>query len=301
MDVEWVAMRCVWSGKIQVKRRLVILRDMPWQFASSAWECRRSRLSVCRHHHRNNAQSWVALAQAFEISEIPLQGAARCIQSFRWTGRCFFGSSYLQLGLYNTSPMIPNWPWAWPCWNYTGSYKFYVSPKKRWTGGASDIVKARSSGIDPRATGGLVSYLPHTGAHKTKQHTHKFLYQHVLSSVFLGSYTSSEEMENGARRFFWRWTFKTWDMEKPALNGPPDQVAMFGAYHSLGPKLVRLTVDKQESPPLRMSAMPRFNGRWEEMCVGEWEWACVCAHARTRPHSQSHPRSHSDLLRLTQT
>jgi len=41
-----------------------------------------------------------------------------------------------------TSPMIPNWPWAWPCWNCTGSYKFYVSVKKMGegrTGGASDI------------------------------------------------------------------------------------------------------------------------------------------------------------------
>jgi len=29
------------------------------------------------------------------------------------------------------------------------------------TGGASDMVKAKSSGEDPRATGGLVSHLPH--------------------------------------------------------------------------------------------------------------------------------------------
>jgi len=252
----------------------------------------------------NNTQSWDALAQAFEISGILLQGAARCIQSFRRTGRCFFGFSYLQLGLYDTSPIISNWPWAWPCWNCPGSYKFSVSVKKmgeEWTGGASDKVKVESSGEDPRATGGLVSYLPHPRVNKTKQHTHEFLYKHVLSNVFLGSYTSSEEMENGARRFFWRWTFKTWDMETQALNGPPDQVAMFGAYHGFGPKLVRLTVDEQESPPLRMSAMPRFNGRWDEMCVGEWEWAWVCAHAHTHPHSQSHPHSHSDLLRLIQT
>ena len=38
-------------------------------------------------------------------------------------------------------------------------------------GGASDIVKAKSSGEDPRATGGLVSNLPHPRVNKTKQHT----------------------------------------------------------------------------------------------------------------------------------
>jgi len=39
------------------------------------------------------------------------------------------------------------------------------------TGGASDIGKAKSSGEDPRATGGLVSNLPHPRVNKTKQHT----------------------------------------------------------------------------------------------------------------------------------
>ena len=76
--------------------------------------------------------------------------------------------------LYDTSPRIPNWPWAWPCWNCTTSYKFSVSVKKigeGWTGGASDIVKAESSGEDPRATQGLVSNLPHPRVNKTKQHT----------------------------------------------------------------------------------------------------------------------------------
>jgi len=63
--------------------------------------------------------------------------------------------------------------WTWPCWNCTGSYNFWVSVKKMgegWTGGASDIVKAKSSGEDPRATGGLVSNLPHSRVNKTKQH-----------------------------------------------------------------------------------------------------------------------------------
>jgi len=52
-----------------------------------------------------------------------------------------------------------NWPWARPCWNCTTTYKFSVSVMKMgkaWTGEASDIVKAESSGQDPRATGGLV-------------------------------------------------------------------------------------------------------------------------------------------------
>ena len=38
------------------------------------------------------------------------------------------------------------------------------------TGGASDIVKAESSGEDPRATGGLISNHPHPRVNKTKQH-----------------------------------------------------------------------------------------------------------------------------------
>ena len=41
-----------------------------------------------------------------------------------------------------------------------------LKPKK-----ISDIVKAKSSGEDPRATGGLVSNLPHPRVNKTKQHT----------------------------------------------------------------------------------------------------------------------------------
>ena len=39
------------------------------------------------------------------------------------------------------------------------------------TRGASDIVKAKSSGEDPKATGGLISNLPHPRVNKTKQHT----------------------------------------------------------------------------------------------------------------------------------
>ena len=89
----------------------------------------------------------------------------QCHQSWRFIGRHF--------QLYDTYPMIPNWPWAWPCWNCTGSYKFSVSVKKMgegWTGGASDILKAGSSGEDPRAIGGLVFNLPHPRVNKTKQH-----------------------------------------------------------------------------------------------------------------------------------
>ena len=42
---------------------------------------------------------------------------------------------------------------------------------ERWTGGASDIVKAKCSGEDPRATAGLVSNLFHPRVNKIKQHT----------------------------------------------------------------------------------------------------------------------------------
>jgi len=41
----------------------------------------------------------------------------------------------------------------------------------RRTRGASDIVTVESSGEDPRATRGLVSYLPRPRVNKTKQHT----------------------------------------------------------------------------------------------------------------------------------
>jgi len=58
---------------------------------------------------------------------------------------------------------------------WTGrNVKFSVSVKKikeGWTGGASDIVKAESSGENPRATGGLDPNLPHPRVNKTKQHT----------------------------------------------------------------------------------------------------------------------------------
>jgi len=45
------------------------------------------------------------------------------------------------------------------------------SENMRTSGGASDIVKAKSSGEDPRATGGPVSNLPHPRVNQTKQHT----------------------------------------------------------------------------------------------------------------------------------
>jgi len=66
--------------------------------------------------------------------------------------------------------------------------------------GASDTVKAESSGEDPRAIGGLVSNHPHPRVNKTKQHTQgsyspllfltRFLLAHVVwlvSSVYVWS------------------------------------------------------------------------------------------------------------------
>jgi len=45
-----------------------------------------------------------------------------------------------------------------------------ASSHEGWTGGANNIVKAKSSGEDPRATEGLVSNVPHPRVNKTKQH-----------------------------------------------------------------------------------------------------------------------------------
>jgi len=72
-----------------------------------------------------------------------------------------------------------------PCWNCTTSYKFSVSVKKMGegrTGGTSDIVKVRSSGEDPRATGGLVSNLAHPRVNRTKPHCAAAFSLQVLKS-----------------------------------------------------------------------------------------------------------------------
>ena len=45
-------------------------------------------------------------------------------------------------------------------------------------------VKAKSFGEDPRATGGLVSWLPHPRFNKTKQHTTTLLELHYVLQVF---------------------------------------------------------------------------------------------------------------------
>ena len=59
---------------------------------------------------------------------------------------------------------------------------------ERWGGGrASDIVKAESSRKDPRATGGLVSNLPHLRVNKTKQHLLESL-KTCLAAKFVGSW-----------------------------------------------------------------------------------------------------------------
>jgi len=64
-----------------------------------------------------------------------------------------------------------------------------------FTGGASDIVKAKSSGEDPRATRGLVSNLPHPRVNKTKQHTSG---PHCLS---LANYNTNAD--NDASNHMW--------------------------------------------------------------------------------------------------
>jgi len=119
----------------------------------------------------------------------------KCHQSWRVVGRHF--------QLYNTFPRIPNWPWAWPVWNCTASYQFFVSVKKmgkRWTEGASDIVKATSTGEDPRATGGLrlVSNLSHPRVNKTKQHPQKV----TLFEWYPQKKTKKEEKVAFVSKFF---------------------------------------------------------------------------------------------------
>jgi len=52
-------------------------------------------------------------------------------------------------------------------------------------GEASDIVKAKSYGEDPRATGGLVSNLPHPRVNTTKQHGNPT--RHTHETRLLGS------------------------------------------------------------------------------------------------------------------
>jgi len=46
-----------------------------------------------------------------------------------------------------------------------------TAPASIVTVGDSDIVKAKSTGEDPRPIGGLVSDLPHSRVNQTKQHT----------------------------------------------------------------------------------------------------------------------------------
>jgi len=50
-----------------------------------------------------------------------------------------------------------------------GIFFVFKQKKNGDIGGASDIVKAKSSGKDARATGGLVSNFPHPQINKTKK------------------------------------------------------------------------------------------------------------------------------------
>ena len=81
----------------------------------------------------------------------------------------------------SNSTILPQWYQTGPGHDLAGIALHHISflcPSKigeRWTGGASDIVKAQSSGEDLRAAEGLVSNLPHPRVNKTKQHTHRKL------------------------------------------------------------------------------------------------------------------------------
>jgi len=76
----------------------------------------------------------------------------------------------------SNSTILPQWYRTGPGHDLVGialdPTSFLCSSRRweGWNGGASDIVKVESSGKDPRATGGLVSNLPHPRVNKTKQH-----------------------------------------------------------------------------------------------------------------------------------
>jgi len=88
---------------------------------------------------------WFSIRDALKYVGV---AGMECHQSWRFVRRHF--------QLNDTFPMIPNWPWAWPCWKCTESYNFSVSVKEmgeRWTGGASDIgARGKRRGLSPGAT-----------------------------------------------------------------------------------------------------------------------------------------------------
>ena len=80
-----------------------------------------------------------------------------------------------------------------------------IGLSKCTTGGASDIVKAKSSGEDPRATGGLVSNLPHPRVNKTKQHTSiSYTYTTHVQSCAHTEREGERERGRGGERARWR-------------------------------------------------------------------------------------------------
>jgi len=84
-----------------------------------------------------------------------------------------------------------------------------------WTGGASDIVKAKSSGEDPRATGGLVCNLPHPRVNKTKQHWYQLVYVYVFQEMVQDE--SNPEQHNRIWPLVRGWS-QTYFMAQPGMR-----------------------------------------------------------------------------------
>ena len=158
-----------------------------------------------------------------------------CHQSWCFVGRHF--------QFYDTFPSILNWPGAWPCWNCIASCNVPVSVEKMGEGGTRGAYvvsspgspKAKSSGEDLRANGGLVSNLPHPRVNQTKRHarvvsatdTRKGLFEHWCAQL---------------ERPFWRihamdfWatdTRKVWGKSRMRATYIPEEGAVIGSIQSL--------------------------------------------------------------------
>jgi len=64
------------------------------------------------------------------------------------------------------------------------------------TGGAIDIVKAKGSGEEPRATEDLVSNFPDPRVNKTKQHTHTRIRSQIFGTCSGVRFTDESQYQN---------------------------------------------------------------------------------------------------------
>ena len=111
-------------------------------------------------------------------------------------------------------------------WICTGSYNVSVSVKKMGeggTGGAIDIVKAKRSGEEPRATGDLVSNFPDPRVNKTKQHTHTRIRSQLFGRCSVARFTNESQYQN-----------HSWIRGVPASNHQTKRVQIWSADSSWG-------------------------------------------------------------------